>query len=320
MDILILGFSKIVRKRILPALLKSDYISGIDIASKSMNPDSIGSFDKKGKIFDDYEKALKQTKAKIVYISLVNSLHSQLCEIALNSGLHVIIDKPSFTDFKTALKLAKLAEKNNLCIAESTVYSYHPQVNAAKELFNKYQTYPKVLMANFSFPPLNKDNFRYSKELGGGAFLDLGPYAVSLGRIFFGKKPDAVNSYINTINEGKGVETSFSLLMTYSQGCSMIGHFSFESEYKNCLTIFGKELSVQIEPIFTIPDNKINKISVMHNNNLDIVEIPEADCFLIFLEDVIKGIEANNFQHFKDDLLYDAEVLHQLRSVSIGGR
>ncbi len=43
---------------------------------------------------------------------------------------------------------------------------------------------PTHITVDFSFPPLDPENFRYKKDLGGGALNDLGPYAVSAGRVF----------------------------------------------------------------------------------------------------------------------------------------
>ncbi|MDI6736016.1 MAG: Gfo/Idh/MocA family oxidoreductase [bacterium] len=313
MRILIIGYSNIVQKRVLPALIQIPLITGIDIVSQSLSskislPEG---FD--FKIFDNYQTAILESKAELVYISTVNSEHAQWVEAALKKGLHVIVDKPAFTNIEDAIRLVDLSKKSNLCLAESTVYSYHPQLQKAKDVFLSVNSQLTHLTAIFSFPPLLPENFRYKKELGGGALLDLGVYAVTPGRIFFGEEPEEIFCRIGTISPEYGVETSFSVLITYSQGRKMIGHFSFTTQYCNRLNILGPGISIDIDRIFTTPADLENEIIVKQHNKTTILKMPKHDAFLIFLQKVIDNIFAGNYGVFAQDLLIDASVLHRMR-------
>ena len=70
MKILILGYSDLVNRKIIPTLKKFKYVR-YDIASKSVSKKNIG----QEIWFDDYNEAIEKSDANIVYISLVNSLH-----------------------------------------------------------------------------------------------------------------------------------------------------------------------------------------------------------------------------------------------------
>ena len=81
--ILIIGYSEIVRRRIIPALVQIG-VNHIDIASRTrINqvdlPEGV-----QGTLFDDYETAFSQSKADVVYISTTNNTHAALAEKALN--------------------------------------------------------------------------------------------------------------------------------------------------------------------------------------------------------------------------------------------
>ena len=65
MRILILGNSTIAQKRLLPALDAMAGITGVEMASRSAADAR----------FPDYETALAESDAELVYISLVNSKH-----------------------------------------------------------------------------------------------------------------------------------------------------------------------------------------------------------------------------------------------------
>ena len=124
-----------------------------------------------------------------------------------------------------------------------------------KNLFITYDNRPNKITATFSFPPLDKDNFRYYTKYGGGALNDLGPYAVSIGRVIFDSEPCELICRICGRDGKDNIETAFSMLAVYPENRIMVGHFGFESEYKNHINILGLNCSIDSERIFTIPDN-----------------------------------------------------------------
>ena len=87
MKVLILGYSNIVRKRVLN-VLKEKKIK-IFIASKSYKK-KIHGF--RGQ-FQSYEQELKECKPNIVYISLPNSKHFEWAKKSLNHRCNTIVDK-----------------------------------------------------------------------------------------------------------------------------------------------------------------------------------------------------------------------------------
>src|ERR1700737_377810 len=93
MRLLILGFSSIAERRVIPAAAKVAAIDQISIASKSRpQPED---WPKAGCFFSDYETALRESQADIVYLSLPNAMHEHWVMAALRAGKHVIVDKPA---------------------------------------------------------------------------------------------------------------------------------------------------------------------------------------------------------------------------------
>ena len=72
----------------------------------------------------------------MVYISTFNSSHAIWAEKAILKGFHVIVDKPAFTSLQEAKRVVSLAAKLGKCLAESTVYACHPQVQSVKGIFS----------------------------------------------------------------------------------------------------------------------------------------------------------------------------------------
>jgi len=307
--ILILGSSAIARKRLIPALASLPEISGIDVASRS-DPDSA---------YSDYETALSESDAELVYVSLVNSDHATWVERALEADRHVVVDKPAFVEFEHAERFVELSRSRGLCLAEATVYTRHPQIDAMRDLFRSSGAAPTHIVANFSFPPLAAENFRYRKTLGGGALNDLGPYAASAGRLFFDQRPEDLECRVLATGGLDGVETAFSVMMTYSAGRSMVGQFGFTTAYRNRISCLGSDLCVDLDRVFTTPEAFENRLRVSQQSGTSEVKVPAADCFALFMREVLEKIGTRELEALRGELLDDAFVLDWMRR-SAGGR
>jgi NDP-hexose-3-ketoreductase len=269
--LLLIGYSKIAQKRVLPALSEVG-VTQVDVASQSRAGDVMLPQGAAGRVFDDYETALAGSDADLVYVSTVNSTHAKWAERALERGYHVVIDKPACTRLEDAQRLLDLARRQNRCLAEATVYGYHPQIVAARQAFVEAGSQPTHLVATFSFPPLPVDNFRYKAAFDGGALWDLGPYAVTPGRLFFGEEPEEVACRVT--GWGDEVETGFSVLMTYTGGGSLVGHFGFNTGYRNRLDILGPNVTVTVDRVFTTPAGMTAELQVNQHNQSKSVAVP----------------------------------------------
>ena len=143
---------------------------------------------------------------------------------------------------------------------------------------------------------------------------DLGPYAVSIGRVIFDSEPCELICRICGRDGKDNIETAFSMLAVYPENRIMVGHFGFESEYKNHINILGLNCSIDSERIFTIPDNLENEITVKSSNDKKKVRSNKADCFELFIRKVLDDIENRNYATFSKLLLSDAKVLNRLKN------
>jgi dTDP-3,4-didehydro-2,6-dideoxy-alpha-D-glucose 3-reductase len=319
MSILILGYSKIAQKRIIPAFQSMEEIESIDIASVKTYKEAEKDNLKNGTIFQAYEEALNSSKAEIVYVSLINRDHAIWAKEAIKNGYHVIVDKPVATNLEDVIELIELANNKHRLFAEANVFSYHPQIKMVMDSIRKSNSTPKHITALFSFPPLEEKNFRYKKEYGGGALLDLGPYAISSGITFFGEQPIEVFSTINRTGGLEGVETSFSILANYSQGRTMVGHFGFDTEYVNCISVLGDNICVDIDRVFTIPKEYENKIIVRSKNKSRELIAPKSDCFVNFFNYILKSIKSDSISKINSQTLVSAVSLDRLIKSAQGG-
>ena len=312
MKVLVVGYSSIARRRVLPALAKMG-VTSIDLASRSA-ADVTWPAGAAGVFYSDYEDALRNSSADLVYISTLNHLHAPLAELSLRQGRHTVVDKPAFLSVADADRLAGLALGRGLCLAEATVYPFHPQIAAVQKVFAESNSRPERLSAVFSFPPLPADNFRHRAEFGGGCLWDLGPYAMTPGRIFFKERPEEIICRIT--HWRYSVDVGFSFLMIYSGGRSLTGQYGYTTGYRNCLEVLGPGVAVTMDRAFTTPPEAGVSLRVSQQARQEMMEIGKADTFALFLNAVRQAIAERDFETWPKILVEDAYVLDQLRQAS----
>ena len=261
--------------------------------------------------YDNYEAGLAAFKGDLVYISTVNSTHAEYARKALEAGLNTIVDKPATLTLKDAEELVALAKQKNLFLGESTVYLVHPQLTTIKQIFVNNEDAPKLATIHFTMPPFQPNNFRYQKSLGGGAIMDTAPYAVSVGRYFFGSKPEKVECVVSERQED-GLDIEYSLMMSYPDGKTMIGHFGFNTEYINQVHLMGTRTNVLVNRIFTIPDTMENELTVNHLNQVSVVKTPAGNNFELYLKDVLSVLKSGNYEKAYQNMLWDAEAKNMI--------
>ena len=307
-SIMFLGYSNLVKGRILPILNKAGFTE-VTIAKYVGQP-----WDEDYKkcglpvtCYDNFEDGLANFKGDLVYVSTVNSTHVEYAKKSLAAGFNTIVDKPATVTYKEAIELVELAKTKKLFVGESTVYLEHPQLTTIRDIFATNGDAPKMLTVHFTMPPFKPENFRYQKSLGGGAIMDTAPYAVSVARYFFNAEPEKVFCVVNERKED-GLAIEYSILMQYSDGRSMIGHFGFNTEYINQVFLMGNRTNVAVNRIFTIPDTMENELMVNHMNETKIVKTPSGNNFELYLAEALLVLKSGNYESAYQAMLSDAKV------------
>jgi predicted dehydrogenase len=161
-----------------------------------------------------YEELLSDPDVDAVYISLPNSMHVDWSVQALEAGKHVLCEKPLARSVEEVERAFDAADEAGRVLTEAFMWRHHPQAKRLVELLPRVGEV-RVVRAHFSFALDSLDpasNIRLSRELEGGALMDVGCYCVSAARLIAGE-PEAVT--------GQGVVDEVDLRFT--------GTLSFES-------------------------------------------------------------------------------------------
>ena len=310
MHLLILGYSSIVRRRVVPAARTLERVTRISLASRTR-----GASDMPGGVewYGDYDDALTSSGADMVYVSGVNAAHKTWVNEALTRGLHTIVDKPAFLDLQSAEKSVALARRVGKGLAEATVFAFHPQVTAMRSLLTASEIESTRATAILSIPPRPPDDFRNRADAGGGSINDLGPYIAATSRLLFGTPPASVTCRVLTHAGSPAVDTSFSALLAHDSGGALAGHCGFVTTYQNRLSILSRSRVIDAERVFSTPPEMACTVRVREDEGERPIAVPAADAFALFLDAFCDAIERMDFTSFESALLDDARLVARLR-------
>ncbi|GAA1289365.1 Gfo/Idh/MocA family oxidoreductase [Pseudonocardia aurantiaca] len=138
-------------------------------------------------VHDSYDALLADPAIDAVYVAVPNGLHATWSERALRAGKHVLVEKPVTANESEARRLAQVAEETGRIACEAMHPLYHPLTDRVRALLAA-GTIGEIrhLEAHIAFPIPSSKDIRWSYELGGGALMDLGVYAVALLRTYAG--------------------------------------------------------------------------------------------------------------------------------------
>ncbi len=293
--ILLIGYSNLARKRLVKVFLKKKI--PFSVASKSYKKKIKGAYEQ----YDNYSNALKLSKADIVYLSLPNSLHYFWAKKVLEAGFHLIVDKPITTNPGEVKKLINLAKKKKLMVTEATFFNYHKQFSYIKRFCGKIENINQIY-ANFTIPMPKNNSLLLSKKFKGGAKMDMGPYAAAISRIFFHE--NFKKKLILVKKNNYGLVTSFDIFLKYKTKV-FVGIFRFGNDYKNNLLINLTDKSIEVNRVFSPPDDIKLEIKLIKNKKHKIFKIKKDNCFENFLLEVINNLKKKNYDFYNSRMLED---------------
>jgi D-xylose 1-dehydrogenase (NADP+, D-xylono-1,5-lactone-forming) len=191
----LLSTADINEKLVAGARQASDVVDVVAVASRSLERASAqASALGIERALGSYEELLADPDVDAVYISLPNSMHVDWSIRALEAGKHVLCEKPMAQSVEPVERAFDAASAAGLVLAEAFMWRHHPQALRLVELLPRVGTL-RVVRAQFSFGLSSLDpasNIRLSRELEGGALMDVGCYCISAARLVAGAEPIAV--------------------------------------------------------------------------------------------------------------------------------
>ncbi|HOX40259.1 MAG TPA: Gfo/Idh/MocA family oxidoreductase [Candidatus Brocadiia bacterium] len=177
-----------------------EVVAGVDIV-----PDRLKHFEKAwgiSAVYKDWKKMLKEIKPDGVSVCTPNGVHCDPTVDALNSGAHVICEKPMAMNPAQCEKMIAAAKKNKKKLAVGFQYRYHPNSMYLKRArdngaFGDIMFVKCLALRRRGIP--NWGVFGEKDKQGGGPMIDIGVHCIEMAHDFMGApKPVAASGNIWT--------------------------------------------------------------------------------------------------------------------------
>jgi predicted dehydrogenase len=188
------------------AIASRDLARARDFAAQHSIPLALGS----------YAELISRDDIDLVYVPLPPSAHLEWCTAALNSGKHVLVEKPFANNALDAAQIVAAARAAGRHVIEGFHYRYHPLFERALTELRRGVVGPvRRIEAVFNAVlPDTPGELRYIEELGGGALMDLGCYCMHWIRTVAGDEPTVVRASAKCVVPGVDIATEAELAFT----------------------------------------------------------------------------------------------------------
>lgn len=260
----ILGAAR-VNERLLPAIIEAPNSELVAIASRREGAAkaTLEKYAPQGfdccsvQCYDNLLGVIEDPNVEAIYCPMANNEHVTWAMHAINSGKHVLIEKPMALKVEDIEALEAAAINNNVKVMEGFMYRFHPQHARVQEIVASSLIGDVLsVRASYSFLMRPARMYRIANPVqdGGGAMWDIGPYAIHTLRWCMGLSNDAQNwqpaEPVAVIAHAKyneaGADIVNSGVLDFGpdkEGRARFGHFdiSFERSRKSEYEIIGSK-------------------------------------------------------------------------------
>ena len=315
----IIGCSRIAKRSVIPAIIKSEIAELEIIGSRSIDKAKEFSNEFNCEKFGTYEDVISDDSVDVVYISTPINTHAKWSNKSTAAGKHVYVEKSSTYDLKSAIEMVESAKENNVRLMEGFMFRFHPQHQKVKELIKEGKIGEvKSFNGIFGFPAFPEGDIRYDS----GFLMDSGCYPICASRMIFDEEPLGVFCKQKMIPWKKkpehSVDVGGSAILFYENGKTATITYSNGSYYQAKYEVWGTDGVISLDRAYSVPSDFTTKVTLQYNteNNWDgrqneIFEIEPKDHFLEMLDTFcmeITGTKKAPFD-FEQELLNQAKVM-----------
>jgi predicted dehydrogenase len=215
---LVIGIGDITTKRVIPAILaeKRSRLAGI----VTRDPSKAAPYGVPA--WTDLEAAIEESGAEAVYVATPVSLHSPQTILALESGKHVLCEKPVAMTYAQAATMQKVADEVDRIFGVAYYRRMYGKVQRAKALIEAGVIGRPVMGEAifhewFQLPEGFRSWIVNPRMSGGGPLYDIASHRIDLMNFFLGK-PKRVAGQLSTLVHSLEVEDNAAVLIEYESG------------------------------------------------------------------------------------------------------
>jgi dTDP-3,4-didehydro-2,6-dideoxy-alpha-D-glucose 3-reductase len=305
-----------IAKKFATALNKSNCANLVAIASRDFKKANQFSSLYECEGIVGYDNLLEKEDVDAVYIATPIGTHMEWCIASARKEKHILCEKTLALNELQVNEIVKACELSNVCLFEGFAYQFHPQHKLLERFICDGKIgKPLFLDAKFGFPPIDSKH-RYDLNLGGGALLDAGTYAIHIARKIFKKEPIGVKSFLDSDNQE--VDVTGSVLLDFGDGQIAQLTFGFNCYYRNYCSIWGTDGLLELQRAFSVPDTLETKLVHSKQDYREEYVLEPFNVFVGEIEYFCKNIKDNKLQKkWLSDSVSQIKVIDNVRQDSL---
>ena len=316
-NIVIWGLGSHAIKNIIPAIVSSNDLNLFGICTRNLKILEEHATKFNCLKFESEESMLEDGDIDIVFLSTPIGLHVAHGMKVLESGKHLWCEKPLTSEMTDTQKLISFSRKKQLMVAEGFMYLHHPHFNAVKSfIYDQLQNGIISINIKFGIPFLDNPGFRMQKELGGGAFWDVGTYPISAILSLFPQSTlEVLSSNIN-FEKGFEVDISGNASILIDSKYNISTEWAIGTSYRNEIDVWGKNESLFTDKIFSKPRDYFPELNIRDKSGTErITKIDATDHFELMLDNFYKSLDDDLLMNQKrDEIIARSSIFDKIRN------
>lgn len=172
-------------------------------------------------------------RVEVISVVTPNHVHFEPTKLALEAGMHVVLDKPMTFSLAEAKALSGIVQHTERKICLTHTYTGYPMIKEARQIVASgklgkvrkiYVEYPQGWLSRFEEGNTGNKQAGWrtdpSKSGIAGAMGDIGTHAFNLAEYVSGCKVVKMCADINTVVEGRLLDDDGSVLLKFDNGAS----------------------------------------------------------------------------------------------------
>jgi predicted dehydrogenase len=257
----VLGFARIARENVIPAILRSSNSEFYALASREESKLAEARTRFPGvTTYSGYAELLRDPAVDAVYLPLPNSLHEEWTVRAAEHGRHVLCEKPLALNAIQGGRMMAACAANRVHLMEAFMYRYTDRTRQVLAVLRSGALGEiKFIASTFRFLLANPASIKLRPELGGGALYDVGCYPVNFTGLVVDEilrsqsgrpedsLPDSISAqWVKTA----GIDAQFSALLKYPGGVIASLNGGFNAQQRVFSEIVGTRGVLEIPDAF----------------------------------------------------------------------
>lgn len=262
------------------------------------------------KAYGSADEMINDDNVDIVYIATPHNLHYRFLIQSLKAGKHVFCEKAITVNDQQLEEAVAIAKEKDLVICDGVTLFHMPLFKKLKDIVDS-GVIGKVKMVQVNFGSCKEydvTNRFFSKELAGGALLDIGVYATSFARYFMDSKPNTVLTTANYFETG--VDETSGIILRNPEGQMAVMALTMRAKQPKRGVVAGELGYIEVN---NYPRGDKATITYTNDGRVETIELGDTQKALDY---EVKDMQDYIFNHTgEQNLQYIRDVMSTLTDI-----